>query len=97
MAFIGDDTGLIKKVKINCKRIESIKTIEYQQNKRSKRNNWEYTNPIKLGPEDNQTIIKYDTDLQFKLVNKYGEQVKDQGIKCLNWCSRNQFSYVRGK
>lgn len=61
IAYIGDDTGLIKKVKMIAKRVETTRTVEYIAggNKRRKTietdkpKAWEYVNPSKLGPHDN--------------------------------------------
>jgi len=74
---------LIKKVKMIAKRIELTQTVEYDSGHTKRRKTdatseapikrtWEYTNPLKLGPSDNQTYIKYETDLKFKLLTKYG-------------------------
>lgn len=79
IAYIGDDTGLIKKVKMIAKRIETTRTVEYDtKNKRRKTTEddkpktWEYVRPNKLGPQDNQSVSKHETDISFKLLTKFG-------------------------
>ena len=52
----------------------------------------------KLSSKDNQRRITYKNEVTCKLVGKSGEQVKDQGIACLNKVNQTGLlSYVRGK
>ena len=62
IAYIGDDTGLIKKVKIVAKRIEETTTTAYDVRKRSRnykegverpKPTFVYTRPNTLGATDN--------------------------------------------
>ena len=91
-AYIGDDTGLIKKVRITAKRIEETKVIQYtkaakQREKEEKKRTFVYTRPNTLGESDNQRAVKQVIDLTFKQTAKYGEQKKDEGIQFLDWVS----------
>ena len=104
VAFVGDDTGLIKKVKILAKRIEETQTISYDQGIPRKKKIDENGNEIffpqrksVLTAADNVKNVRQETDLAFKLLGKFGEQEKDQGILCLGWVQGDTLlSYVRG-
>ena len=48
IAYIGDDTGLIKKVKVVAKRVEETQTIDYAQTRYRK----------KVGDQGNEILIK---------------------------------------
>lgn len=92
VAYVGDDTGLIKKVKILAKRIEETQTISYDQGiprrKKIDQNGNEIIFPQRpsvLTAADNITNVRQETDLTFKLLGKFGQQEKDQGILCLGW------------
>ena len=81
VAFVGDDTGLIKKVKILAKRIEETQTISYDQGIPRKKKIDENGNEIffpqrksVLTAEDNVKNVRQETDLAFKLLGKFGEQ-----------------------
>lgn len=89
LAYVGDDTGLIKKVKIIAKRVEETQTIRYDVERPDKRKTVDDDgNPVLLpkrrpgvlGAEDNQTVVNSKTELSFKLVGKYGTQEPEQGI-----------------
>jgi hypothetical protein len=43
-------------------------------------------------------VVKHQTELNFKLIGKFGSQVADQGIQSLDWTNEDQtlMSYVRG-
>lgn len=51
-----------------------------------------------LSAADNQKVVKQQTELNFKLIGKFGAQVADQGIQSLGWTNEDQtlLSYVRG-
>lgn len=81
VAFVGDDTGLIKKVKILAKRIEETQTISYDlgipRKKKIDENGNEIFFPQRasvLTAADNVKNVRQETDLAFKLLGKYGEQ-----------------------
>lgn len=81
VAFVGDDTGLIKKVKILAKRIEETQTISYDQGIPRKKKIDENGNEIffpqrksVLTAADNVKNVRQETDLAFKLLGKFGEQ-----------------------
>lgn len=66
-AFIGDDTGLIKKVKVIAKRIEETQEIKYDVPRPDLRRKVDdYGNAIvlkprkkgALGEKDNQTVVR---------------------------------------
>ena len=40
---------------------------------------------------------KYQTDLYFKQLGKYGKQLVDEGIQFLDWSAPGQMTYCRGK
>jgi len=80
-AFIGDDTGLIKKVKIVAKRIEATQTVQYDVPRPDRRRKIdesgkeiviERKRPGALNANDNQKYVKKETELTFKLLGKYG-------------------------
>jgi hypothetical protein len=63
IAYIGDDTGLIKKVKVVAKRVEQVKEVKYDAPKMKKREGNEkptfyYTRRSTLGASDNQAYVK---------------------------------------
>jgi len=79
VAYVGDDTGLIKKVKILAKRIEETQTITYDQGIPRRRKVDENGNEIFFPPrksvltaEDNIKNVRQQTDLSFKLLGKFG-------------------------
>lgn len=81
IAYVGDDTGLIKKVKILAKRIEETQTISYDQalprRKKIDENGNEIFFPQRqsvMTAEDNVKNVRQETDLSFKLIGKFGEQ-----------------------
>ena len=108
--FVGDDTGLLKKVKLTAKKVEKEHTTSYglprQGNKRRRTDDGEevvevYEKPAgALGKEDNQSRIRYETEIKFKLLGKYLEQKKDHSVECASWSipgSTQYLSLLRGK
>ena len=86
--YVGDDTGLLKKVKIIVKRQEKTSTVSYGQEirtqvKRRRMSNGEFEDVViekkkgALTAEDDQVRVSYSTEVQYKQTGKYFEQVKD--------------------
>ena len=87
IAFIGDDTGLLKKVKINAKCTVFSHLVAYGEGSRKRRKIEQPVldqdgNPIervyaqkpgKLTLADNQLRTEYETDVKFKLIGRSGE------------------------
>ena len=81
--YVGDDTGLLKKVKIIAKKIEKEYTTSYGVERTSVKrrrlsDGGEEKVVLKKGPgaltaEDNQTRIRHETDIKFKLLGRYLE------------------------
>lgn len=91
-AFVGDDTGLLKQVKITAKCTVVSHGLSYGAKKRMKTVVDENGNkqevearPGKLNPEDNQLRNEYESSVKFKLMGKYGEQVKNTGVQSLSY------------
>ena len=108
--FVGDDTGLLKKVKLTARKQEREITTKYggrrTQVKRRRLSNGEEQEIIVekkqgvLGDADNQTRVRYETEVKFKLLGKYLEQKKYQGVECASWSlptSSQYISLLRGK
>ena len=86
--YVGDDTGLLKKVKIIVKRQEKTSAVSYGQEirtqvKRRRMSNGEFEDVViekkkgALTAEDDQVRVSYSTEVQYKQTGKYFEQVKD--------------------
>ena len=94
VAFVGDDTGLLKQVKILAKCTvvshsinygeSSKKRMRYMVDEEGKKVEVE-ARPGKLNADDNQLRREYETSVKFKLIGRYGEQVKNEGLECMNW------------
>lgn len=106
--FAGDDTGLLKKVRLTFK----IDQIVISEPNKSRRNKNKRTleeaqvegeeDPAKdIFAEEEKALIRERPDVSMKLIGKSGSQAKDEGIKHLCWSlgtSQNDYvSYVRGK
>ena len=74
--YVGDDTGLIKKVRMIARRIEEKHEVRYDVKRPDPRRKVDADgNPIilqkrnkgVLGNEDNQTVLRHKTELTFKL------------------------------
>lgn len=55
--------------------------------------------PGVLSAEDNQKVVRHHTELQFKLLSKFGDQQKDCGIRHLGWLDTagDLMSFLRGE
>lgn len=110
LMYVGDDTGLLKKVKLTAKRQEKVYTTTYGGvrtiTKRRKLSDGEEEKVViqrrggALKAEDNQSRTRYETEVKFKLMGKYLEQKKYQGVERASWSipgSSHYISMVRGK
>lgn len=104
-------------MKLVAKRIEETQTISYGASarnnlKRPADDKVEaleeivkpvYRRPGALTEADNQKRVTELTELQFKLITKYGAQVKDEGISLASWTldeldnNQQYISMLRGK
>ena len=86
--YVGDDTGLLKKVKLVVKRQEKTSTVSYGQEgrtqvKRRRMSNGEFEDVViakkkgVLTAVDDQVKVSYNTEVQYKQTGKYFEQIKD--------------------
>ena len=106
--FVGDDTGLLKKVKLTAKKLEKEYTTSYGMprkvdvKKRQRTEDGEEEvkietvtrRPGALGAEDNQRRIRHETEIKFKLLGRYLEQKKDYGVQCASWSLPDSTQYV---
>ena len=108
--FVGDDTGLLKKVKMTVKKQEKEYTTTYGGSrtvtKRRRLSDGEEEKVTvqrgrgALTEEDNQRRIRYETDIKFKLMGRYLEQKKYHGVEHASWSMPTSNQYVtlcRGK
>ena len=112
--FVGDDTGLLKKVKLTAKMLEKKYTTSYGQprtqmvKKRKKtedRDEEVQFEEVKKGPgalnaDDNQSRVRQETEIKFKLLGRYLEQKRDYGVQNASWSmpgSTQYISLLRGK
>ena len=103
--FVGHDTGLMKKVKLNMKRQQNTHRVSYGQAKRIqfKRRKNEDGDEEKvtiersrgrLTAEDDQERIRYETEIGFKLLDRTGSMEKNSGILCPTWTLQGNKRYV---
>ena len=112
--FVGDDTGLLKKVKLTAKMLEKKYTTSYGQprtqmvKKRKKTEDGDeevQVEEVKKGPgalnaDDNQSRVRQETEIKFKLLGRYLEQKRDYGVQNASWSipgSTQYISLLRGK
>lgn len=79
--YVGDDTGLLKKVKLNAKKLEKEYITTYGKprtiTKRRKLEDGQEEEvviqkaPGVLGAGDSQRRVRYETEIKFKLLGKY--------------------------
>lgn len=80
--FVGDDTGLLKQVKLQAKCTVVSLTVDYGDSSKKRmrtvvgedgtKRDVE-ARPGKLNVNDNQRRTEYETTVKFKLAGKYGE------------------------
>ena len=111
MVFIGHDTGLLKKVKVSMKREENAHLVSYGQDRRTqvKRMKLDDGEEKKITIEkgrgtlsaaDNQRRVRYETDIQFKLLDKAGAMQEKSGVLCTDWTvagNRRFVTMLRGQ
>jgi len=100
VAFIGDDTGLIKQVKVNVRRRAIVDQVKYDDPDSDEDQPWRYKGSMAgLTSVDNQKTVSFKNEVTCKLGTKSGKQVKDEGIICMHKVhqSDNLLAYVRGK
>ena len=86
--FVGDDSGLLKKLRMTVERTKETIVEPAKRNRTRKRNDGEREDDAEEEVEEDKIdegIFKDRADVQMKLVNKYGSQEKDQGIQYLQW------------
>ena len=89
-AFVGDDTGLIKRVKVDIKRSVDVFSVKYRDIPEDfeteievKTKKGEVIKKRKLGiltPKDNQKTERFSNEINCKIVKKSGIQARDEGI-----------------
>ena len=105
--LVGDDTGLLKKLNMTFS-IEDLIISEPAAPKRRKRrpNAPEEDDGVddeirqEINKLEELPVVRHRPNIEFKVVSKSGEQVKDEGLKYLQWSLSNQTDYVsmvRGK
>ena len=104
--FVGDDTGLLKQVKLQAKCTVVSHTIDYGETAKKRmrtvvdedgvKRDVE-ARPGKLNAHDNQRRTEYETTVKFKLAGKYGEQARNQGLQVMSWTDPSHISYLKGK
>ena len=105
--YIGHDTGQLKKVRLSAKKSEQTKSVSYANRiKRVKTEDGE-TKEISIPKKggvltsaDDQTRVSYNTGVQFKLAGRFLEQVRDEGVQCMDWTqkgNKEHITHVRGK
>ena len=108
--LVGDDTGLLKKLNMTFA-IEDLIISEPSVRKPSRKRRPNQEGEEEAGGIDDEIkqevnrleeapVIRHRPNIEFKIVSKSGEQVKDEGIKYLQWSLSNQTDYVsmvRGK
>ena len=100
VAFIGDDTGLIKQVKVSMRRRAEVHAVTYDDPNSDEEQPWRFKKSLAgLTSEDNQRRVGFINEVSSKLVSKSGKQVKDEGIICMDKVinSDGLLSFVRGK
>ena len=110
LAFVGDDTGLLKQVKIQAKCTVINHAINYGEKNRKRmrlvtdeegKKVEVEARPGKLNSSDNQVRREYETSVKFKLLGRYGEQVKHEGLECMSWTlgsigKKDDISLIKG-
>lgn len=100
--FIGDDTGLLKKVRMSVDIQKDI--ISEPSKKTSKKRTLDVIDQGEQEEKEEwkeEAVIRNRAEINFKVLNKYGKQVKDEGINHMCWTlgenNNDYVSYVRGK
>ena len=106
--YAGDDTGLIKKVRLTFN-IEKVVVSEPSKRKNKNKRTLEEAGLLEgeedqgkdIWAEEEKALIRERPEINMKLIGKTGQQTKDEGIKNLCWSLGQQttdyISYVRGK
>lgn len=106
LIFVGDDTGLLKKLKMTMSIEDDIISMPSKKKKSKKRTLEEMTADEGLEDDEDEefkeeAVIRKKADIQFKVLGKSGEQAKDEGLQFLTWSLGNNnndyITYVRGK
>ena len=108
--FVGDDTGLLKKLQMSFSVTDHIISEPSKSTHRKKRLalDQEDATTDEVAKEVNrleeEAVIRQRPQVEFKLLAKTGQQVKDEGLLYLRWSIQDQastcldyISYVRGK
>jgi hypothetical protein len=79
MAYIGDDTGLLKQVKVEIRRNKVDFQVKYKdpEDDPDAKQSYNRKGYSALSSKDNQRRITYQNEVSCKLVGKSGAQVKD--------------------
>lgn len=112
LIFLGDDTGLMKKLRLSATIVKNIisQPTVYKRRNHLKRGNEEREDHIEGENVDVQAntsevhadaVVRDKAEITVKIADKFGKQEKDQGVMYMNWslgqANNDYISYVRGK
>ena len=105
--FAGDDTGLLKKIKLTLAVVDEVISAPVKRRFPRKRfqpegeENLEEKKVEEVIDPENQGVIRKRAEISMKLVSKFGSQEKDNGIDYLSWTlgqlNNDYVSYARPK